>query len=132
MSSKKHEEHKKMSVKRFFNAIKFSIDGLVHAYQNEQSLWLQGFCTILVVILGFLLKISFNQWAIVIIALVVVLAVELLNTAIEATVDLVTKEIHPLAKVAKDCGSAAAFVSSIMATIICLFIFIPKIIALFQ
>ena len=58
--------------------------------------------------------------------LVVVLAVELLNTAIEATVDLVTKEIHPLAKVAKDCGSAAAFVSSIMVFIICCFIFIPK------
>ena len=47
------------------------------------------------------------------------------------TVDLVTKEIHPLAKVAKDCGSAAAFVSSIMVFIICCFIFIPKIIALF-
>ena len=61
----------------------------------------------------------------------VVLAVELLNTAVEATVDLITKEIHPLAKVAKDCGSAAAFVSSIMAFIICLFIFMPKIIALF-
>ena len=56
---------------------------------------------------------------------------ELLNTAIEATVDLVTKEIHPLAKVAKDCGSAAAFVSSIMVFIICCFIFIPKIIAIF-
>lgn len=54
-----------------------------------------------------------------------------LNTAIEATVDLVTKEIHPLAKVAKDCASAAAFVSALMATIICLFIFIPYIIDLF-
>lgn len=131
MSSKKHEEHKKMSVKRFFNAIKYSIEGLVHAYQNEQSLWLHGICTIITILLGCFLKISFNQWAIVLIALVVVLAVELLNTAIEATVDLVTSEIHPLAKVAKDCGSAAAFVSSIMATIICLFIFVPKILALF-
>ena len=42
-----------------------------------------------------------------------------------------TKEIHPLAKVAKDSASAAAFVSSIVATIICLFIFIPYIIDLF-
>ena len=124
MSLKKQEKHKKMSFKRFLNSIKYSVDGLVNAYQNEQSLWLHAMCTIIIVILGFALQISFIQWAIIVIALVIVLAVELLNTAIEATVDLVTKEIHPLAKVAKDCGSAAAFVSSIM-------VFIPKIIALF-
>ena len=131
MSLKKQEKHKKMSFKRFLNSIKYSVDGLVNAYQNEQSLWLHAMCTILIVILGFALQIKFYEWAVIVIALVVVLAVELLNTAIEATVDLVTKEIHPLAKVAKDCGSAAAFVSSIMVFIICCFIFIPKIIALF-
>ena len=131
MSLKKQEKHKKMSFKRFLNSIKYSVDGLVNAYQNEQSLWLHAMCTIIIVILGFALQISFIQWAIIVIALVIVLAVELLNTAIEATVDLVTKEINPLAKVAKDCGSAAAFVSSIMVFIICCFIFIPKIIALF-
>ncbi len=131
MSLKKQKKHKKMSFKRFLNSIKYSVDGLVNAYQNEQSLWLHAMCTIIIVILGFALQISFIQWAIIVIALVIVLAVELLNTAIEATVDLVTKEIHPLAKVAKDCGSAAAFVSSIMVFIICCFIFIPKIIALF-
>lgn len=131
MSLEKQEKHKKMSFKRFLNSIKYSVDGLVNAYQNEQSLWLHAMCTIIIVILGFALQISFIQWAIIVIALVIVLAVELLNTAIEATVDLVTKEIHPLAKVAKDCGSAAAFVSSIMVFIICCFIFIPKIIALF-
>ena len=131
MSSKKQKETKKMSFKRFLNSIKYSIEGLAHAYKNEQSLWLHAICTIGIIILGFLLQISFIQWAIIVIALVIVLAVELLNTAIEATVDLVTKEIHPLAKVAKDCGSAAAFVSSIMVFIICCFIFVPKIIALF-
>ena len=131
MSLKKQEKHKKMSFQRFLNSIKFSIDGLVNAYQNEQSLWLHAICTIGIILLCFLLQISFNEWAVIVIALVIVLAVELLNTAIEATVDLVTKEIHPLAKVAKDCGSAAAFVSSIMVFIICCFIFIPKIIALF-
>ncbi len=132
MSLKKQEKkHKKMSFQRFLNSIKFSIDGLVNAYQNEQSLWLHAMCTIIIVVLGFILQIRFYEWAVIVIALVVVLAVELLNTAIEATVDLVTKDVHPLAKVAKDCGSAAAFVSSIMVFIICCFIFIPKIIAIF-
>ena len=131
MNSKKQEKHKKMSFKRFLNSVKYSIEGLNHAYKNEQSLWLHGGGVFLAVILGITLKINFYEWAVIIVAFVVVLAIELLNTAIEAVVDLVTKEIHPLAKIAKDCGSAAAFVSGIMATIICLFIFIPYILELF-
>lgn len=131
MNSKKQSAHKKMSFKRFLDSIKYSIAGLTYSYRNEQSLWLHGISSILAIILGLFLDITFNQWAIIIIALVVVLAVELLNTAIEATVDLVTKDIHPLAKIAKDCGSAAAFVSGVASAVICLVIFLPKIFAMF-
>lgn len=132
MDTKKPKDQKKKSFKRFLNSVKFSIEGLMYAYGNEQSLWLHGVGTIIIIILGFLLGISFNQWAILVIASVVVLAVELLNTAIEATVDLITKEIHPLAKIAKDCGSAAAFVTGVMLTIISLFIFVPYVVALLK
>ena len=128
MNLKKQEKHKKMGFKRFLDSFKYSIDGLKYAYRNEQSLWLHLVGLLLAIVLGCILRITFNQWAIIIIAFIVVLAVELLNTAIEACVDLVTKDIQPLAKVAKDCASAAAFVSSIMTLIICLFIFIPYII----
>ena len=131
MNSKKQEKHKKMSFKRFLNSVKYSIEGLNHAYKNEQSLWLHGGGVFLAVILGITLKINFYEWAVIIVAFVVVLAIELLNTAIEAVVDLVTKEIHPLAKIAKDCGSAAAFVSGVASAVICLVIFLPKIIELF-
>ena len=131
MNSKKQEKHKKMSFKRFLNSVKYSIEGLNHAYRNEQSLWLHASGVILAVILGIVLKINFYEWAVIIVAFVVVLAIELLNTAIEAVVDLVTKEIHPLAKIAKDCGSAAAFVSGVASAAICLVIFLPKIIELF-
>ena len=131
MNSKKQEKHKKMSFKRFLNSVKYSIEGLNHAYRKEQSLWLHASGVILAVILGIVLKINFYEWAVIIVAFVVVLAIELLNTAIEAVVDLVTKEIHPLAKIAKDCGSAAAFVSGVASAVICLVIFLPKIIELF-
>ncbi len=131
MNSKKQEKHKKMSFKRFLNSVKYSIEGLNHAYKNEQSLWLHGGGVFLAVILGIVLKINFYEWAVIIVAFVVVLAIELLNTAIEAVVDLVTKEIHPLAKIAKDCGSAAAFVSGVASAVICLVIFLPKIFAMF-
>ena len=61
-----------------------------------------------------------------------ILALELINTAIEAAVDLTTTEIHPLAKIAKDCGSAASFVMSIVSIVISLFVFGPYFLELFK
>lgn len=124
------DELKKKGFKRFLKSFKNSMDGLIYAYKNEQSLWIHGVCTIFCFLFGLVLKISFTQWAIIIIALAVTLAVELINTAIEAAVDLITLEIHPLAKIAKDCGSAATFVCSSLCFITALIIFGPKIIAL--
>ena len=129
-SKKQKEEHKKMSFERFINSIIYSVEGLVYAYKNEQSLWLHGVGSIAIIILGIIFQVSFIEWAILLIASVVVLAIELLNTAIEAAVDLVTKEIHPLAKIAKDCASAAGGVAGVMLLIISLFIFIPHFIEL--
>ena len=133
MSSKKQKkEHKKMSFHRFLMSFKYSWDGLKYAYANEQSLRMHGMGCILILILGILFHITFMEWIVLIIASVVVLVIELLNTAIEHTVDLVTKEIHPLAKIAKDCGSAAGGISGIMMLIVSLAIFIPYFIALFK
>ena len=61
----------------------------------------------------------------------ILLSVELLNTSIEAAVDLTTLEVNPLAKIAKDCGSAATFVLSLVAVVIGLFVFGPHIVAMF-
>lgn len=125
------EENKRMGIKRFFNSIKFSIEGLISSYKNEQSLWLHAVCSIISIILCIVFKVKFYEWTIILISLAVILAVELLNTGIEAVVDMVTEEFHPLAKIAKDCGSAASFVVTTITLAIELYIFIPRIIALF-
>lgn len=125
------DELKKKGFKRFLKSFKNSVDGLIYAYGNEQSLWIHGVCSIFAIALGVFLHLSFVEWSIMLIALGVTLSMELVNTAIEATVDLVTLEIHPLAKIAKDCGSAATFVTSMISIAISLFIFGPKIWALF-
>lgn len=117
---------------RFIKSIKYSLDGLFYAYRYEQSLWLHGLVTILAIIMGFIFKISLSEWAIIFIALGAILALELINTAIEAAVDLTTTEIHPLAKIAKDCGSAASFVMSIVSIVISLFVFGPYLMELFE
>ena len=51
--------------------------------------------------------------------------IEFLNTAIEAVVDMVTQKYHPLAKIAKDCGSAATCMATLIATIVHLWIYMP-------
>ncbi len=116
---------KKKGFKRFLSSIKHSIDGLFYAYRYEQSLWIHGIFTIFAISLGVIFQIKLSEWAIVFIALGIILGMELINTAIEATVDLITLEIHPLAKIAKDCGSAASFVMSFVALVICLFVYGP-------
>lgn len=110
---------------RFIKSIKYSLDGLYYAYRYEQSLWIHGFAVLLAVILGIIFQIKLSEWAIIFIALGIILALELINTAIEAAVDLTTTKIHPLAKIAKDCGSAASFVMSIVSIVISLFVFGP-------
>ena len=119
------EEVKVYGPMRFIKSIKYSLDGLFYAYRYEQSLWIHGFAVLLAVILGFIFQIRLAEWAIIFIALGIILALELINTAIEAAVDLTTTEIHPLAIVAKDCGSAASFVMSIVSIVISLFVFGP-------
>ena len=118
---------KHKGIKHYFYSTKYSMDGLLYAYKNEKSLWMHGFCTIIAVCLGIIFRISLVQWSMILISLGVILSIELLNTAIEAVVDMVTLEYHPLAKIAKDCGSAATFIAVLMGIIISGFVFIPKV-----
>ena len=131
MAKISRDEIKKKGIMRFLRTFKFSYEGLKYAYANEQSMLTHLILTIITVIIGFIFHITMYEWLIIAICLTVILAFELINTAIEATVDLVTLEINPLAKIAKDCGSAATGVTSIMAAIIIFIIFLPYIVALF-
>ena len=70
-----------------------------------------------------------NGWF-VFCCLVLVISLELVNTAIEAVVDLCTQEYHPLAKIAKDTAAGAVLISAIASVVIGLIIFVPKILSL--
>ena len=131
MNMASREKNKKFSVKRFLNSFRFSWDGLKYAYKYEQSMTIHLVCTIFVIILGIWLKISALEWAICILGLGIIMAIELLNTAVEAVVDLASPEIHPLAKIAKDTASASVGIFSFITILVDCFIFIPKIILLF-
>ena len=125
------DEIKKKGIKRLFNTLKYSLDGLFYAYRNEQSMWVHGICSIFFVSLGIIFQIKLSEWAIVFITLGMILGIELMNTAIEAAVDLVTLEHHPLAKIAKDCGSAATFVTTAIGLVLAAFVFGPYFLGIF-
>ena len=119
-------------LKRILFSIKYSIDGLVYAYANEKSLLLHGILSTVLILLGLFFHISKTKWILILITLAVILAIELVNTAIEAVVDMYTTKFNPLAKIAKDCGSAATFVLVVVGAIISGSIYIPLIINLFK
>mgnify|MGYP000075557487 FL=1 len=81
---------------------------------------------ILVVIAGVILKISSLEWCICLTLFGLIMALELVNTAVEAVVDLVTEERKPLAKIAKDTAAGAVLIAAIMAAIAGIIIFLPK------
>ncbi len=130
MTKISRDDIKKRGFKRFIKSFGYSIDGLKYAYKYEQSMLIHVIATIAVITVNLLLKVTGMEWLITLLAIGMVLSAELINTAIEAVVDLVTLEIHPLAKIAKDCGSSATFVLALMAAAIGLVVYVPYLIKL--
>ncbi len=128
MNSKLQEPKKKMGIKRFINSIKYSLYGLGYAVKNEQSFTLLIASFFITLILGFFFRITLTEWIYVMFASGLLLGIELINTAIEAIVDKISPEQNKFAKIAKDTGSAAAFLLTIMSLIIGLIVFVPYII----
>lgn len=92
---------------------------------KEQNLSFHLIATVLTVIAGFLLDIARSDWMIVILCIGVVIAAELVNTAIEKLVDLVSPQQHPVAGQVKDIAAGAVLVCAATAAIIGLIVFIP-------
>ena len=125
------ERKRQKGLKKFFHSFTYPVKGLKYAYRNEQNLVVDFGIALLVVIASFIFRVSSTEAVVLALTIGIVITCELFNTAIEATVDLVTEDYHPLAKVAKDTSAAAVFVFTISAAIVGIIIFLPKIIALF-
>lgn len=118
----------KLDKKRLTNSFKYAFEGILQAYVGEQNLKIHTVIAILVIIFGFILKISYTEWLVCLVLIGLVLMAEFFNTSIEYLVDLVSPEIHPLAKATKDTASAGVLMMAIISAIIGLIIFIPKLI----
>jgi len=97
----------KTGLKRVWNALHYSLAGLRAAFQHEDAFRQEVVLAAILIPLALFLPASGMGHAVMIASVLLVMIVELLNSAIEATVDRVSIENHPLAKRAKDIGSAA-------------------------
>jgi undecaprenol kinase len=105
----------------------FAIVGILHAIRNERNMKIHTAVAVIVIILGLFYQLSAIEWMLIVFAIGGMLSLELMNTAIERVVDLVTKDFHPLAKQAKDVAAGAVFIYAILSVLIGCIVFLPKI-----
>ena len=117
---------------RLSASFKFGFEGILSGAVKERNIQIHIGLSILVVLFGLGFSISRFEWIAVLFAIGGMLALELLNTAVERTVDLFTSEFHPLAKQAKDSAAGAVLIFAIISVIIGLIIFVPKMMAIFH
>jgi len=110
-------------------SFKFAFAGLRYVITSQRNAWIHAAITFAVILLASVLKLSLFEWAILVLAIGLVWTSEILNTALEALVDLASPQQHPLAKIAKDTAAAAVLISAIVSVLIGVLILLPAIIA---
>lgn len=108
----------KTGLRRVFNALSYSWSGLHAAYRHERAFRQELWLALPMVAVACFLRVDGIGKALLIGSVLLVLIVELLNSAIEATVDRVSLEVHPLAQRAKDIGSAAVFLALVNVVVV--------------
>lgn len=98
-------------IKRILNATGYSFDGLRAAFTGEAAFRQLVLLNVILIPLAFFFDVTKGERALMIAACLLALIVELLNSAVEAAIDRISLDLHPLSKNAKDMGSAAQFVS---------------------
>ena len=111
---------------RLADSFGYAFDGLIAGFKNERNMIVHFSAMSLVTVFGFLLNISESEWLACIILFGLVIAMELINTAIETTVDICMPHTDPRAKVAKDTAAGAVMLASIAAAVVGMIVFLPK------
>lgn len=112
------------------SSFRYAFEGIFACIRKERNMKIHCMFTAAVLAAGIVLRISRMEWCICLILFGLIMALELVNTAVEAVVDLVTEEKKPLAKLAKDTAAGAVLIAAIMAAATGLIIFIPHLLNL--
>jgi undecaprenol kinase len=111
----------------YSETFKFALEGIRVSILNEKNIRFHLLFSVIVIVLGIIFNLTQTEWLFILIAIAGMIVVEMINTAIERVVDLVTDQYHPLAGQAKDIAAGAVLIYAILSVIIGMIIFIPKI-----
>lgn len=109
----------------------YAFSGIKEAFKNEPNFRVHVIIALTAMILAALLGFSQIEWLILLMAIVLVIILELVNTSLEAIVDLASPQKQEKAKVAKNVAAAAVLISSLFALIVGVLLFLPKLTQLF-
>lgn len=112
---------------RLLKSFQYAMAGIWAGVRCERNIQLHYCAAVLVMLCGWYWEIEKGEWLVLLMTIGIVISLEMINTAIEKTVDLVTSEYRPLAKMAKDIAAGAVLIFSCMAVLIGAIIFLPYI-----
>lgn len=109
-----------------FKSFQFAFDGIKTEFRKGRNFRIQISAAAVAIILGFILRLSPVEWAILTATIASVLILELINTSLESVVNIVSPTLHPEAKIAKDVAAASVLIASIASVIIGSLLFLSK------
>lgn len=107
-----------MATKDIIGPFRVAYNGIVHTFRTQRHMRVHLYVTLIVVLGAMMLKLPIREILVLLFMITFVLVAEMFNSAIEAVVDLVSPNYHPLAKFAKDISAGAVLVTTIMAIIV--------------
>ena len=116
----------KKNINKRIKSFGFAWNGIKSVFKSEPNMKIHGVVAILVIICGFVFSISLTEWMFCLLSFGLVIGAEMINTAIENLVDLVSPDHHVLAGKVKDIAAGSVLICAIISAIIGLLIFVPK------
>lgn len=113
-------------ISQFVKSFGYAIKGIAVAVRTEQNLQIHLVAVVVVVVAGVKLQVSTAEWMVLVLCFGIVISAELINSAIEKLVDLVSPEYNAKAGLIKDIAAGAVLVVAMAAAVVGGFIFIPK------
>lgn len=120
-----------MNIKRFVKSFHYAAQGIHYGLKHDQNLRFHFLAAVIVILAGIAFRVNTFELGILGVMIILVISAEMINTAIEKMVDLIIKEHHEDAKVAKDVSSGMVLIAAVGAIIVGVVIFTPHILHLF-
>ena len=121
-----------IDIKKFFKSVRHALEGIHYALNSDQNLIIHSLSAFVVILLAIFLQVTPFEMGILGVTILVVISAEMVNTALEKMVDLITKEHRAEAKIAKDISAGMVLISSVGAAVIGGLIFLPYIVRFFR